>query len=425
MTVIISSLALAAKPLPLSAQDLPGLTDARVTVPEGSRRALDLGWWFGSGYEGRIIHTPGPWGVLDPTLDADNARNQLGLTGAYAQRGRRLSFNGDGETSFRLDSAAERLWSLDQRANLGVAFDLTRHTSVEARQSGRYAALNPLIGGQGLGAIAGGTGATPMGVSEAFRTHQIFTGIANTNVTHTLTRRSSVVLSHTYTYSEGDYRGALEGHVLGARLERRVGVSQKLRLGYRLTKATYDSQNRKFLKTQDIDAGFDYQRQLPFSPRTTLSAATGSSIIEDRERRTFRLLGDAGITHTLTPSWLARVNFSRPVQILEGMATPLVSTAVSINVVGDFGRRHRMIALVGYSTGRVSITYSANTAVEGYSAGFLWRTQLTRRLALNAEIFNGRTQFGSDIATVSSVPRDAEIRGGRVFLSYSRPVLRN
>jgi hypothetical protein len=107
------------------------------------------------------------------------------------------------------------------------------------------------------------------------------------------------------------------------------------------------------------------------------------------------------------------------------MATPLVSTAVALNVIGDLGRRHRMLAVVGYSTGRVSLSFSNTTAVEGYSAGFLWRTQLTRRIAVNAEIFDSRTLFGSEIAQLSSVPRDAEMRGGRVFLSYSRPILRN
>jgi hypothetical protein len=424
MSVIVSSLALAGMPLPSSAQDFAGVTDARVAVPEGKRRALDMGVWFGSGYEGRTIHEPGAWGLLDPTLDADNARNQLGLTGAYAQRGRRLSLDADGETSFRTDSTAQRLWSLDHRANFGLTLQLGRYTSIEARQSGRYAALNPLVGGQGIGAMVG-TESTTVGLAEGLRTRQIFTGVANTVVTHTLTRRSTVVLSHSYAYSEGDYRGALVGHVLGARVERRVGASQKLRLGYRLTKATYDPENRKFLKTQDIDAGLDYQRALPFSPRTMLTASTGSSMIEDRERRTFRILGDVGVTRTLSPSWLARLNFSRPVQILEGMATPLVSTAVALNVIGDLGRRHRMLAVVGYSTGRVSLSFSNTTAVEGYSAGFLWRTQLTRRIAVNAEIFDSRTLFGSEIAQLSSVPRDAEMRGGRVFLSYSRPILRN
>jgi hypothetical protein len=424
MSVIVSSLALAGMPLPVSAQDVAGLTSARVAVPPGSRRALDMGWWFGSGYEGRVIHEPGAWGLLDPTLDADNARNQLGLTAGYAQRGRRLAINADGETSYRVDSAAQRLWSLDHRANFGITLTLGRRTSIEAMQSGKYAALNPLVGGQGIGAITG-TEATPVGLAEGLRTRQVFTGLAGTIVTHTLTRRTTIVVSHSYAYTEGDYRGALEGHVLGGRLERTIGASQKLRLGYRYTKATYDPQNRKFLKTQDIDAGLDYQRQLPFSPRTTLTASTGSSIIEDRDRKTYRLLGDAGISHTLSQSWLARANFSRPVQILQGMATPLVSTAVTVNVVGDIGRRHRMLAVVGYSTGRVSINYTANTAVEGYSAGFLWRTQLMRRLAINAEIFNGRTLFGSEIAEISSVPRDAEIRGARVFLSYSRPILRN
>ena len=110
-------------------------------------------------------------------------------------------------------------------------------------------------------------------------------------MTHTLSRRSALVFTQGFTYSDGDGGGALCCASGGARFERGSNRHQTLRLGYRLAAADLRSENRRYLQSHDIDAGVEYKRGLPFSRGTTLRATTGTAVVTDRDRRTFRVLG--------------------------------------------------------------------------------------------------------------------------------------
>jgi hypothetical protein len=422
-TAMVCLLALALLPARAAAQAAGGAGTGAAAAEPG--RSLDLNIWMGAGHHGRIIHGGQDVSGLDPSVGADNSHGQFGLGAAFSRRRQRLGINVDAESAFRADSAARRLWALDHRGAVRVAFSVTKSTLVEVSQGAKYSAVNPLVGTPVAPGPTDAESAVPLGLGHTFPIAQALTTSTATVVTHAMSRRSTLVFTQGFAYTDGDDGGALRAHSGGARFERGLNRHQTLRLGYRLTAAVYDPQNRRYLQSHDIDAGVEYKRGLPFSRGTTVRATTGTALVTDRDRRTFRLLADASLEHTLSRSWQARLDFSRPVQVVEGLTAPVVSSSVTMRVTGNLNRRHGVLATASYSDGSVSLDYSRLASVMSYSSAFRWQAALTRALSFNAEAFHGRSRFGPEVATLPGVPRDSEQLGVRVFVSLWRPLIRD
>jgi hypothetical protein len=406
---------------PASAQDLPP-DQAGGTGASNNGRSLDLTGWLGSGFDARSARWAAESVGIDPALTADNAHAQAGLGLSFTRTRPRTLFSADLQSGLRGNSATVRPLTSDHRGTLAFGLSLSRRTRVDVRQMVKYAAVNPFAA-LSSAATDDLVDVTPPGSSQPYLLRQALSAVTGTVVSHTLGRRTTAVATHSYGYTQGDFGGALESHSVGGRLDRRVNGSMTARFGYRLTNATYDPLSRKFLKTHDIDTGIDYRRQLPFSRRTSITASTGTSIVDDRDLRTVRVIGDVTLLHPISRSWIARVTYSRPVQVMEGMAAPLVSNAIGGVLAGDVGRRHRLVATADYFKGYVSLARSSATSVEGASALVRWRAGLSRRLAINTEAFGGKLRFGRDVATVSGVAPDSMQFGIRAFISFSRSLL--
>ena len=424
MALLVSALALLAGPSKAAAQQGGPAAGGGSNLSEPGR-SLDLNIWLGSGHHERIIHGSQDVTAIDPSIGADNSHGQFGLNAVFSRRRQRLVIDASAESAGRAESAGARFWAADHRGSLHVVFSPTNRTKVEATQAAKYAAINPLIGRSLTpGAMETESGTVTM-LGHSFPIAQAFTSSTSTVVTHTLSRRSALVFTQGFAYSDGDEGGALLGHSGGARFERSLNRSQLLRLGYRLTAAVYDPVNRRYLQSHDIDAGVEYKRGLPFSPHTTVRASTGASMVSDRERRTFRMLADASLEHTLSRTWEARLDFSRPVQVVEGLTAPVISSSVTMRLSGTLSRRQGVFATATYSDGSVSLDYTNLASVTSYSSSFRWQTTLSKALAFNAEVFHGRAQFGPEVAVLPSVPRDSEQLGVRFYISLWRPIIRD
>jgi hypothetical protein len=420
LTLLLSALAMTALPSTAAGQAAGGGDSSE------PGRSLDLNLWIGSGHHERIIHGGQDVSGLDPSVNADNSHGQFGISTTFSRRRQRLSIGLDVESAARAESAGRRLWAFDHRGSLRLGFSLTNRTLIEATQATKYTAINPLVGTSLTAEATSDTdAATPLGLGHSFPIAQALTSSTSTVVTHTFSRRSALVFTQGFTYADGDDGGALRAHSGGARFERTLSRHQTLRLGYRLTGAVYDPENRRYLLSHDIDAGVEYKRGLPFSPHTTLRAGTGTSMVTDRARRTFRVLADAAVEHTLSRMWLLRFDFSRPVQVVEGLTAPVVSSTVALRLAGTVSRRHGLLATASYSDGSVSLDASRLASVTSYSSAVRWQTTVTRALAFNAEAFHGRSRFGPEVIALPGVPRDSEQLGVRVYVSLWRPIIRD
>ncbi len=348
MTILACVLLSGAVP-PGAAAQQPGAVGTGSGDTSQPGRALDLNIWLGSGHLQQIVHGGQDVSVTNPSVGADNSHGQFGLSATFSRRRQRLAISAEGESAVRSESAAQRPWALDHRGTVRVAFSVTDRTLLEATQAAKYTAVNPLVGTPVTPVTtANSESVTPLGFGHGFPIAQALTSSTSTVVTHALSRRSALVFTQGFVYSDGDEGGALSAHSGGARFERTLSRYQTLRLGYRLTGAIYDPRNRRYLLSHDIDGGVEYKRGLPFLPRTTLSAGTGTSMVTDRARRTLRVLADASMEHTLSRMWLLRFDFSRPVQVVEGLTAPVVSSSVTLKVAGTVepparGRRPRQL----------------------------------------------------------------------------------
>ena len=416
---------------PASAQDSPAPSGAEGSGPVKGR-ALDMSGWIGTGYDVRFTRVRELSSILDPSLEADGEHGQAGLALSFSRLGDRVSLTTGVQSGIRADATTERLWAADYQGSFGMGLRLTRRMQLETRHFAKYAAINPLAvvggtlgeAGDGLGEI--GDGLVQPGTDRPFAVRQALTSVSDTALTYDLSRRNAFVLTHTYGYTaRGLAEIPLHTQAAGGRLERKLTPYLTGRLGYRLAETTFDKVTGSMLRMHDLDTGFIYQRPLPFSRRSLIAFDTGSSIIQDRARRAFRFTGGASLTYPLGRWWLARLTFSRPVQMMEGMAAPLIATSASAVVSGRIGQRHSLIASADRFDGTMSLDYTNATRSDGYSTSVRWRTGLTRRFALNVEAFHGRVRFGSDASLLSGLAPDSSRLGARVFVSFWRPLFRD
>lgn len=416
---------------PAAAQESTPSSQSDESTPVRGR-ALDMSGWIGAGYDVRYTGMRDLSSKVDPSLEADGEHGQAGLALSFVRLGPRASFNTSVQSGIRADATTERLWAGDYQASFGMGLQLTRRLQVETRHFAKYAAVNPLAIIRGGFAEAGGDvpqlgdALTQPGSDRPFAVRQALTSVSDTAVTYDVSRRTSLVLTHSYGYiARGLAEVPLHTQASGGRIERKLTPYLTGRLGYRLAETTFDKVTGSMLKMHDLDTGFVYQRPLPFSRRSLISFDTGSSIVQDRTRRVFRFTGGTALTYPLGRYWLARVALSRPVQMMEGMAAPIIATSASAVVSGSIGRRHSLIASADRFAGTMSLDYTNAERSDGYSTSIRWRTALTRRFALNVEAFQGRVRFGSDASLLSGLAPDSSRLGARVFVSFWRPLFRD
>ena len=417
--------------VPASAQESSPSSQSDESTPVRGR-ALDLSGWIGSGYDIRYTGMRDLSSRLDPSLEADGEHGQAGLALSFSRLGKRASMNASVQSGVRADATTERLWAADYQATFGMGLQLTRRMQLETRHFAKYAAVNPLavirggLAGSADDAAQLGEALAQPGSDRPFAVRQALTSYSDTALTYDLSRRTSLVLTHSYGYiAKGLAEVPLHTQAAGGRLERKLTPYLTGRLGYRLAETTFDKVTGSMLKMHDLDTGFVYQRALPFSRRSLVSFDTGSSIVQDRTRQVFRFTGGTALTYPLGRYWLARVTFSRPVQMMEGMAAPIIATSAGAVVSGSIGRRHSLMASVDRFAGTMSLDYTNAERSDGYSTSIRWRTGLTRRFALNVEAFQGRVRFGSDASLLSGLAPDSSRLGARVFVSFWRPLFRD
>ena len=425
--LLVLSALLFAVPASAAAQDAQAtaVRPIQSTTATPARERLDLGVWFGGGYDNRLGRslTLESMSLFGP----DNTDAQLGVGSAFGHIGRIFSFDGDVQTGVRLDSATQQPWSSDHQASFNPTLRFTRRLRIESRNAARYAALNPLVESPrpATEPTAGAAAPEVTSVALPFAIRQAVSAATDTELRYDQ-GRSSLLLSNGFIYTEAQTGGALVSQSIRARFERRQTRFRTLRLGYRLGSATFDPNSSRFLKTHDIDVGWDYRRPLPFSRRTLVAASFGPSIVSERDRQSFRMIGDASLTHTPNRTWQIQADYHRSVWTIEGLAAPLLSTTITGSVVANIGRRNALMALAGYTDGNVSIDQTSATSVMSRTAEIRWRAALTKRMGLVANTFYGRLRYGPQIASLlSGVPSDASHVGARVFITFWQPLLRN
>ena len=402
--------AIGASERPTWAQSAPGPGPERGAA---GVRPLDITLWGGAGDQGVVGSTPID---LGPAVRR-HSQEQIGIRTKYIGTRRRLLFTVDYVSRARVDSTLSQGWAFDHDATLSAKYDVTRRTRVGVAQRVGFLPLDVFTATSGPTIATGSDGFLSL-VDSRLATRQTLTATTNLIATHELTRRSSLVFTQELTRTGSVGSGTLHGRMTGIRLDRRVTSRGTLRLGYRWGAVAYGQLRHGLLSVHDVDVGFDYARSLPFSPRTTVTASTGSSVIGESSARSFRLLANVAAVHTFSRRWRARVEYGRPVQYFGGLAAPVISDVVGAALTSDVGRHSSVHAFATFSSGAAGYGSGGNAA-KTRTTGLQWQAALGRRVGLQTDAFYGRSRFGPEVKLPSGVPAEFDWVGMHVAMTYA------
>jgi hypothetical protein len=170
-------------------------------------------------------------------------------------------------------------------------------------------------------------------------------------LTRILDDRSQASLTATQSIADmGRDRVASAG--VSASVLRHLGEHVGWHLGYGFVQSTTTTAGATLDEQRhDVDAGFDYARPLSFWRHTTLSVATGSSLLSGADGNHFRLNLTAELSHQLSARWSAAAHYSRPIAYVPGFAHALVSDALRIGIKGTLPHGLSIVASAGAAVG--------------------------------------------------------------------------
>lgn len=244
-------------------------------------------------------------------------------------------------------------------------------------------------------------------------------------------RRSSLEGSYSisnvnYVNLDRDYRSQTGGARFNHPLTHNLGMH----VGYFYSVADYAGNSTLGPRhLHNIDVGVDYGRALSFSRRTRFTFGTGSSIIagdtgysSGNSNYSYRLTGNAALTHEMGRSWTAQLAYRRGVDFREGFYAPFLSDGVNASLGGLISRRLRFSSSIDYTVGTVGVGTSNDFHSQSATAGLEYG--LSRTLALFGRYVYYAYDFHSQVALDQRLPRTLDRQGVRVGLTMSLPVIR-
>jgi hypothetical protein len=242
-----------------------------------------------------------------------------------------------------------------------------------------------------------------------------------------LGRRSSVLFS--YGRQGSNYSGTfadLASHTGRVQVNHTATRSTEIYGAYGYQAARYDraiQANRFELTEHDLEAGISHVRRV--SPTRSLrffAEGGGSTFREDRfvtpgASAKHQATARGGADLQLGRTWSARGEYSRSLQLLQGLAQPYFGNAVTLDVGGGLSERVAVALGTRYSQGGIGIS----TASRDYDTrtGYARMTvALSRQLALTGEYINTQYSFGSGAVLPSNVIRALDRQEARIGLTW-------
>ena len=218
--------------------------------------------------------------------------------------------------------------------------------------------------------------------------------------------------------------GLLTRQTVGGGLTHSLGKGLAATAGYHYMDGRYEAEVGRFTNHL-IDAGVDFNRNLSFSRRTTLSFGTGTTATvrpNDTATRTrFHLNAHAALNHEMGRTWNASLDYSRGVQFHESWPEPVSFDLLTARVGGQLSRRLQFQSSANGSKGRAVYAH-AGGAIEGYYAMALLGYDLSQHLSLNLKYAYYHHRFEDGTLAVPGYPDAANRHSVRGFVSLWAPL---
>lgn len=394
------------------------------------RHSLDLQATLSGGYDGNAA-ADAHGGVGDPRFQRSSGFYGGALALGYTYHAGEATVSATASGTLRRYTKLDELVTEAYGAGVGVTAPLSRRTSVTAHQSISWSpyfqlGLLPPVFSPELGAVVGPN------LDLVVSRWQAWSSYSTATLSHRFTQRSTLNLHYNRTSTDFEdtelpsVRQQFAGIAYGYGLTRNA----TLRLGYGYRRGDYGaSQLARTPEGHTIDAGVDYSRALSFSRRTTLSFATGSTVLRTQDqsapdaRTDLFATGHVTLGHQMGRTWTASLSYARQVRFVYGFDEPILSDAVLAALGGYLGYRTNVAVQASWSSGQVSPRRELNT-FGTYLASASIRHALSRFVALDANYFFYRYDFDRAAGLPSGLAPALDRQGVRVGLVVWLPLLR-
>lgn len=347
------------------------------------------------------------------------ARSELKLALDYARRSRSGVFAVSVVSGAAMQPDMRVSRGVSQGVELTLSRQLSRRTMVDVAIDGSYAPMN--LAGQ----LSAGVDLAPGSISNVpgdLEQQHERRASGTLMVTRILGRRSSAVFAYTYSSAMLAEGAAASMQMASLRFTRQVSKFGAFRAGYGAGygEAGSVTQSATALR-HDIDLGMEYQRPLPFAGRTIVGMNTGTSVFRDGSSQRLRLMLEGRLAHSFSDRWSARVDYSRPIRYLAGVADPILSDTVAGSLTGRVTRSTEVAVVAGYSRGGVGF----ETAGQDFTSRTLtahFRARLARSWWFEAQAFTAAYSFSSADALAGPLAAEFSRHGVRAGLSLAAPL---
>jgi hypothetical protein len=183
-----------------------------------------------------------------------------------------------------------------------------------------------------------------------------------------------------------------------------------------------------------VEVGFQTERLLSATRRATFSITLGPSMVkvpavafgalDSTPRLTdaelYRVSGSAVASYQFGRTWQARASYSRGLEYVPGLRTPVLMGGVSTSVDGFLSRRVDVSLSGNYSDGSSAVR--AASGYTTYTGNARLRVAVTRNWAVYSEYLYYYYDF-SGTALLPGLPPRLERNGARVGLTLWMPVI--
>jgi hypothetical protein len=347
----------------------------------------------------------------------------------YGRRGRKVEFTSAAGSTARYYAAADQVTSLSYYADAGLSVQLMRRSQLTLNQSASYA---PSYFSRLFPAVAPGpasaqvdSGQQPADyaadASEGYRNLSTALGL-----THSLTRRDT--LSFSGSFRSSAFSGAtISAYVVRGQFSRGLTRRAVLRVGYGYREAFWSYLDQR-VRSHDIDLGVDYRRTLSFSRRTRLGFTFGSTLlrsplrdeITETTRLQYRAVSNAWLDHQFGRTWNASLKYERGVGVIDGLAEPVFTDGVSLNVGGLLNRRTTLSAIASYSAGESAFT-QGTPGFDTYMGAVRLGIAVSKSLSTFADYTYYSYDFSQATTLLDGAPEKLGRNALRVGLAFWTP----
>lgn len=287
----------------------------------------------------------------------------------YSKASRRASFAANLGGSYHYFPSQSSLSTSAVSAGVGLSYQLGHRTTMRLDEGFSYQpyyqlGLFPGLGEPDLGA------AIPSNLDFVVLKRQSILTTSTASVEQQLSRRSTLTFDGQFFTQTLDQPASttttgagttttpastdnVSGYTAGIHFKRQLTRYLSLRLGDEFRHFVYPAPDRRVLQGNNIDAGVDYSRSLPFSRHTSLSFRTGSAIVSIEGRRYGNVTGSASLVHLFSRNWQGSLSYNRDMSFVQTLSQPLFGDSASAALQGIMYRKLLLSISGGYMSGRL------------------------------------------------------------------------